>query len=84
MYGLSATLTASSRSDSSAYDEDSIPGHMQIDLHGYYNANPYIKLFFNIQNAGDVNYKMASAGNSDGQYYLSGGRLASAGVTFRY
>ena len=84
VYGLSATLTASSRSDSSAYDEDSIPGHMQIDLHGYYNANPYIKLFFNIQNAGDVNYKMASAGNSDGQYYLSGGRLASAGVTFRY
>nr|WP_315277334.1 TonB-dependent receptor [uncultured Acinetobacter sp.] len=84
VYGLSATLTANSRSDSSAYDEDSIPGHMQIDLHGYYNANPYTKLFFNIQNAGDVNYKMASAGNSDGQYYLSGGRLASAGVTFRY
>ncbi|QGM26870.1 TonB-dependent receptor plug domain-containing protein [Acinetobacter towneri] len=84
VYGLSATLTANSRSDSSAYDEDSIPGHMQIDLHGYYNANPYTKLFFNIQNAGDVNYKMASAGNSDGQYYLSGGRVASAGVTFRY
>lgn len=84
VYGLSATLTANSRSDSSAYDEDMIPGHMQIDLHGYYHANPYTKLFFNIQNVGDVNYKMASPGNYDGQYYLSGGRLASAGVTFKY
>lgn len=83
-YGISATLTANSRSDSSAYDEDMIPGHMQIDLHGYYQANAHTKLFFNIQNVGDVNYKMASPGNYDGQYYLSGGRLASAGVTFKY
>lgn len=84
VYGLSATLTANSRSDSSAYDEDMIPGHMQIDLHGYYHANPYTKLFFNVQNAGDANYKTASPGNYDGHYYLSGGRVASMGVTFKY
>ena len=83
-YGLSATLTANSQSDSSAYDEDMIPGHMQIDLHGYYYVHPSTKLFANIQNVGDVNYKMASAGNYDGQYYLSGGRLASLGVTFKH
>ena len=83
-YGLSATLTANSQSDSSAYDEDMIPGHMQIDLHGYYYVHPSTKLFANIQNVGDVNYKMASAGNYDGQYYLSGGRIASLGVTFKH
>ena len=83
-YGLSATLTANSRSDSSAYDEDMIPGHMQIDLHGYYHIHPSTKLFANIQNVGDVNYKMASPGNYDGQYYLSGGRIASVGVTFKH
>ena len=83
-YGLSATLTANSKSDSSAYDEDIIPGHMQIDLHGYYHVNPHIKLFTNIQNIGDVNYKMASPGNYNGQYYLSGGRVASIGVNFKH
>ena len=61
-----------------------IPGHMQIDLHGYYYVHPSTKLFANIQNVGDVNYKMASAGNYDGQYYLSGGRIASLGVTFKH
>lgn len=44
--------------------------------------NPNIKLFTNIQNIGDVDYKTAY--QDQGYYYVNGGRLASAGVTFRY
>lgn len=83
-YGINATLSANSQSDSSGYDDDIIPGHAQLDLHTYYQATDAIKLFANVQNLADVNYKMASAGNYDGMYYLSGGRLASVGITIKH
>ncbi len=41
-----------------------------------------IKLFSNIENIGDVQYKTAYNGN--GIYYVNGGRLASIGATLRY
>ncbi|WP_347454447.1 TonB-dependent receptor domain-containing protein [Acinetobacter thermotolerans] len=82
-YGLSATVIAKSK----AKDWDTAqrtPGYATVDLHGYWNVNPNIKLFSNIQNVGDVNYKAAYDGSVDGVYYINGGRLASAGVTFKY
>ncbi|HCL58622.1 MAG TPA: TonB-dependent receptor [Acinetobacter sp.] len=79
--GFSTTLTANSSYDNSAYDDITIPGHLRIDMHGFYNINPNMKVFANIQNIGDTGYKTAYGSSS---YYINGGRLASAGVTFRY
>lgn len=82
-YGLSATVIAKSK----AKDWDttrSTPGYATVDLHGYWNLNPNVKLFTNIQNVGDVKYKAAYDGSIDSVYYINGGRLASAGVTFKY
>ena len=80
-FGLATTLTANSSSDNSAYDNVRIPGHFNIDVHGYYNISDAVKLFANIQNVGDSKYRTAYG---SGSYYINGGRLASAGITLRY
>ncbi len=78
-YGLSAALVAKSKAKDSSRD---IPGYARVDLNAYWNINPTVKLFTNIENVGDVKYKTVhSAGD---QYYVNGGRLASAGITFKY
>jgi vitamin B12 transporter len=59
-----------------------IPGYARVDLNAYWNINRSIKLFTNIENVGDVKYKTVHS--SGEKYYINGGRLASAGVTFRY
>ena len=83
LYGLSAALIAKSK----AKDWDTAqhtPGYATVDLHGYWNINPNLKLFSNIQNIGDVEYKAAYDGSLDGVYYINGGRLASVGLTVKY
>lgn len=83
VYGLSASLVAKSQ----AKDWDTsqaTAGYATIDLHGYWNIHPNVKLFSNIQNVGDVNYKAAYDGSINGVYYINGGRLASAGITIQY
>ena len=80
-YGFSTTLTAVSSSDNSAYDTVVIPGPFNIDMSGYYNINDIIKVFSNIQNVSDSKYR---TGYGNSSYYINGGRLASAGVTFKY
>ena len=78
-YGLNAALVAKSKAKDFSRD---IPGYARVDLNAYWNINPTVKLFTNIENVGDVKYKTVhSAGD---QYYVNGGRLASAGVTFKY
>ncbi|WKT72769.1 TonB-dependent receptor plug domain-containing protein [Acinetobacter variabilis] len=78
-YGLSAALVAKSKAKDFARD---IPGYARVDLNAYWNINPTVKIFTNIENVGDVKYKTVhSAGD---QFYVNGGRLASAGVTFKY
>ena len=79
VYGVSGAL--SSKSSAIDYQQDA-PGYATIDLNAYWNINPNVKLFTNIENVGDVQYKTASYGG--GYYYINGGRLASAGVTFKY
>ncbi|MFW2124577.1 TonB-dependent receptor, partial [Acinetobacter ursingii] len=58
------------------------PGYVTTNVNAYWQATPMIKIFTNLENIGDVNYKTAY--NGGGVYYVNGGRLASAGVTFRY
>lgn len=79
LYGISASLV--SKSTSKEY-EGTTPGYATVDLNAYWNINPNVKVFTNIANVGDVEYKTASYGG--GYYYINGGRLASAGVTFKY
>ena len=46
-----------------------------------YSFKKNVDVFANIQNVGDSKYRTAYG---SGSYYINGGRLASAGVTFRY
>lgn len=80
-YGVSTTLTAVSSSDNSAYDDVVIPGHFNIDLHGYYQINDMIKVFANVKNLADDQYR---TGYGSGSYYINGGRQASVGLTLKY
>lgn len=85
-FGVSTAISAKSHSkdfaDSALIGPATNPGYMTIDLNAYWNVNPNVKLFTNIQNVGDVHYKTSYNGNN--VYYVNGGRLASAGVTFKY
>ncbi|WP_180009076.1 TonB-dependent siderophore receptor [Acinetobacter sp. YH16057] len=79
IYGISGAL--SSKSHAQDYQREN-PGYVTVDFNAYWNVNPNVKVFTNIENVGDVKYKTASYGG--GYYYVNGGRLASAGVTFKY
>lgn len=82
VYGISASLVA--RSDSNAQNianSVKVPGYATIDLNAYWNINPNVKVFTNIQNVGDVEYRTVY---NFSNWYVNNGRLASAGVTFKY
>ena len=85
-YGISASVSAKSKSkdfaDYPSTTPTTTPGYVTTDVNAFWNVNPNIKLFTNIQNIGDVNYKTAY--NGANIYYINGGRLATAGVTFKY
>ena len=79
VYGFTTSLVAKG----SSKDRQEIPGYTTIDMNAYWQINPHVKVFSNIHNLGDTTYK--AAWNSEvNSYYLASGRLASAGVTFRY
>jgi len=80
-YGLGLSLNAKSSSKDWDYKHDN-PGYMTADFNAHWNLNPSVKLFTNIQNMGDTKFKTSY--QDYGNYYLNGGRLASAGVTFKY
>lgn len=80
-YGLSTSIRATGDYDNSAYDDIEISGRASVDLNGYWNINPNLKVFTNISNVGDVKYATAFGG---GSYYINGGRQANIGVTFSY
>ena len=82
-YGLNATLVAKSKAKDWSTSKTT-PGYATIDLHGYWQLHPAVKLFTNIQNVGDVQYKAAYDGNFNDVYYIHGGRLSSVGLTFNY
>lgn len=85
-FGISASVSAKSKSkdfaDYPSTTPTTTPGYVTTDVNAYWNVNPNVKLFTNIQNIGDVNYKTAYNGSNI--YYINGGRLASVGVTLKY
>ncbi len=80
-YGISIALLALSDSDNSAFDTRQIPGYFSADFNSYLNINPQLKVFFNVANIGDVQYRTAFG---SGSYYINPGRVASVGLTVRY
>ncbi len=58
-----------------------VPGYATVDLNAYWNINPNVKVFTNIENVGDAEYKTVY---NFSNWYVNGGRQASVGVTFRY
>lgn len=80
-YGINSSITAKSRSDNSGFDNTKIPGHVSASLNAYWQYNPHIKVFTNIQNLSDTNYKTAYG---SGAYYTAADRLATAGITLSY
>ncbi|WP_163122700.1 TonB-dependent receptor plug domain-containing protein [Acinetobacter portensis] len=78
IYGISTSVS----SKSAPKDNSKVTGYTTVDLNAYWNVNPSIKLFTNIDNIGDVKFETASYGN--GLFYINGGRQASVGVTFKY
>lgn len=90
VYGISTSLIARSQSNASnSANSVKVPGYATIDFNAYWNINPSVKVFTNIQNVGDVQYRevykaASSWDNSPSDWYINGGRQASVGVTFRY
>lgn len=80
-YGLSTSIRATGDYDNTVYDDVEIPGRATIDLNGYWNINPNLKVFTNISNVGDVKYATAFG---SGSYYINGGRQANIGITLNY
>ena len=82
-YGVNTSLVA--HSDAKAQDTENsiiVPGYATVDLNAFWNVNPNLKLFTNIQNIGDVKYKAVYS--STDTWYVDGGRQANVGVTVRY
>lgn len=89
--GVSTSVIA--RSDAYANEDNTIkvPGHATVDVDAHWNINPHVKLFTNIQNIGNVEYKQVhntlldENWNPVGEnWYVNGGRQANLGVTFKY
>lgn len=89
--GVSTSIIA--RSDAYANRDNTIkvPGYTTVDVDAHWNINPYIKLFTNIQNIGNVEYKQVHNTLFDGNWnpigenwYVNGGRQANLGLTFKY
>ncbi|WP_375037721.1 TonB-dependent receptor plug domain-containing protein [Acinetobacter sp. RW6] len=82
VYGVSASLIARSNSNAqNSSNPQKVPGYATVDLNAYWNINPNVKVFTNIENVGDTEYKTVY---NFGNWYVNGGRQASVGVTFRY
>ena len=89
--GVSTSIIA--RSDAYANRDNTIkvPGYTTVDVDAHWNINPNVKLFTNIQNIGNVEYKQVHNTLFDGNWnpigenwYVNGGRQANLGVTFKY
>ena len=83
VYGLTTSVIARSHANASNNANSvKVPGYATVDFNAYWNINPNVKVFTNIQNLWDNQYHQVSRSATD--WYINGGRQASAGVTFRY
>ncbi|MDO4223045.1 MAG: TonB-dependent receptor [Acinetobacter sp.] len=81
------SLSAIARSAANAENNSNpvrVPGYTTFDINGYVNVLPYVKLFANIQNVGNVQYKEVYNTYPTTDWYINGGRQTNVGVTFRY
>lgn len=83
-YGISASLIARAKAYADAANTTRVPGYATVDLNAYWNATPNVKVFTNIQNVGDVEYREVFNNYPSQDWYINSGRQASVGVTFRY
>lgn len=83
-YGISASLIARAKAYADAANTTRVPGYATVDLNAYWNATQNVKVFTNIQNVGDVEYREVFNNYPSQDWYINSGRQASVGVTFRY
>ncbi|TEU24722.1 TonB-dependent receptor plug domain-containing protein [Alkanindiges illinoisensis] len=84
VYGISASLVAKSRAKEYSANNPT-PGFMTANLSGFYQYNPNVRVFANIQNIGDNTYKTALYNDfPSAEYYIAGPRQATAGITLSY
>jgi vitamin B12 transporter len=56
-YGVNTSVVAHSTANAqNSANSVKVAGHATVDLHAFWNVNPNLKLFSNIQNIGDVRY----------------------------
>ena len=84
VYGISASLVARSKAYADTANTLRVPGYATVDLNAYWNVHPNVKLFTNIQNVGDVEYREVLNTLPSTDWYINTGRQASVGVTFKY
>lgn len=84
IYGISASLIARSKSYADSANSMRVPGYATVDLNAYWNIIPNVKVFTNIQNVGDVQYREVLNTYPSNDWYVNTGRQASVGVTFGY
>ncbi len=89
--GVSTSIIARSDAYANSANTIKVPGHATVDVDAHWNINPYVKLFTNIQNIGNVEYKQVHNTLFDGNWnpigenwYVNGGRQANLGLTFKY
>ena len=89
--GVSTSIIARSDAYANSANTIEVPGHATVDVDAHWNINPYVKLFTNIQNIGNVEYKQVHNTLFDGNWnpvgenwYVNGGRQANLGLTFKY
>ncbi len=80
--GVSTSIIARSDAYANRANTIKVPGYATVDVDAHWNINPNVKLFTNIQNIGNVEYKTANY--SGNQWYVNGGRQANLGLTFKY
>lgn len=89
--GVSTSIIARSDAFADRANTVKVPGYTTVDVDAHWNINPYVKLFTNIQNIGNVENRQVYNPwyNSNGElvgtnWYVNGGRQANLGVTFKY
>ena len=83
IYGINISAIARSKSNASnTANPIQVPGYATMDFNAFWNINPNVKVFTNIQNLWDNQYHQVSRSATD--WYINGGRQASVGVTLRY
>lgn len=78
--GLNTSVIARSKANTDTSTK--VPGYATIDVNAFYNVHPNVKVFANIQNAANKEYKAVY--HSPENWYVNGGRQTNLGVTFRY